>query len=190
MAFLCNSHHTVMLSGDEPVWVQDYGLHNVSVLAERIECATVNIAAAWVRSLLMSQCACRHHTARCGHVPTAAVQSTCPVRAHQQRDTGLCMCIDPTAAASQQADERLLRQASSDEPARLLQATLGGPDMEQVRVQGAVQMLMDCVADIVEHEGLDVLPAMSQVTASCTGSSARRAVPQRSIRPATPDARL
>ena len=44
-----------------------------------------------------------------------------------------------------------------------VQATLGGPEVEQVRVQGAVRLLMDCVADITEHEGLDVLPAMSQV---------------------------
>ena len=39
----------------------------------------------------------------------------------------------------------------------------GGLNAEAVRVQGAVQLLMDCLADIVDHEGLDVLPAMSQV---------------------------
>ncbi len=44
----------------------------------------------------------------------------------------------------------------------------GGPDAEAIRVQGAVQLLMDCLADIVDHEGLDVLPAMSQ--ASCNAA--------------------
>ena len=36
---------------------------------------------------------------------------------------------------------------------------------EEARVQGTVQLLMDCIADLVETEGLDVLPAMTQVHA-------------------------
>ena len=59
--------------------------------------------------------------------------------------------------------KRSFRKAGADGLRTWLQATLGGPEVEQVRVQGAVRLLMDCVADIVEHEGLDVLPAMSEV---------------------------
>lgn len=38
-------------------------------------------------------------------------------------------------------------------------------EVEEARVQGTVQLLMDCIADLVENEGLDVLPAMTQVWA-------------------------
>ena len=54
-----------------------------------------------------------------------------------------------------------------------LQAKSGSSEDEQTRVQGAVRLLMDCVADIVEHEGLDVLPAMSQVPLAGTVTSRR-----------------
>ena len=41
----------------------------------------------------------------------------------------------------------------------------GGADAaeEDERVHNTVQLLMDCVADLIDHEGLDVLPAMTQV---------------------------
>ncbi len=135
---------------------QDFGLKDVSVLADRIECATVNIAAAWVRSSLM----CSEHAATNGALqshpnPLRRRLRTILVQGCPRRQWPVSTHLVPKHCG---------RKRKSQEGQRIyLQATLGGPEVEQVRVQGAVRLLMDCIADIVEHEGLDVLPAMSQV---------------------------